>query len=258
MREILELSGVCLTYQAENGEVEALRDVSFSAWEGELISIVGPSGCGKSTLLSIVAGLVKPTGGEIKIAGTPVSGVSDKIGYMLQKDNLLDWRSIRSNILLGLEIRKMLHPENIEYADSLLETYGLADFGDKYPPQLSGGMRQRAALIRTLAVRPELLLLDEAFSALDYQTRLAVTEDVCGILKKEKKTALIVTHDIPEGISLADHVISMSGRPGTVKAIHKMVFESEDGSLLTPLERRNHPEFGKYFNLIWRELNAQV
>ena len=258
MREILELRDVCLTYQAGNGEVEALRDVSFSAWEGELISIVGPSGCGKSTLLSIVAGLVRPTGGEIKIAGTHVSGVSDKIGYMLQKDNLLDWRSIRSNVLLGLEIRKMLRPENIEYADSLLEIYGLAGFGDKYPPQLSGGMRQRAALIRTLAVRPELLLLDEAFSALDYQTRLAVTEDVCGILKKEKKTALIVTHDIPEGISLADRVISMSERPGTARAVHKMVFESEKGAPLTPLQRRNHPDFGKYFNLIWGELNAQV
>ena len=258
MREILELRDVCLTYQAENGEVEALRDINFSAREGELISIVGPSGCGKSTLLSIVSGLVRPSSGEVMIAGAPVVGVSEKIGYMLQKDNLLGWRSIRSNVLLGLEIRKMLTPENVAHVDGLLETYGLADFAGMYPSQLSGGMRQRAALIRTLAIKPELLLLDEAFSALDYQTRLAVTEDVWGILKKEHKTALIVTHDIPEGISLADRVVVLTGRPGSVKSIHEMVFDSGGGEPLTPLGRRNHPAFSKYFNQIWGELNVHV
>ena len=258
MREILELRNVSLTYQAENGEIEALRDINFSAREGELISIVGPSGCGKSTLLSIVSGLVEPSRGEVFIAGVPVGGVSDKIGYMLQADNLLDWRNIRSNVLLGLEIRKTLTKENIEYADNLLEIYGLAEFSDKYPSQLSGGMRQRAALIRTLAIRPELLLLDEAFSALDYQTRLAVSEDVHDILKKENKTALIVTHDIPEGISLADRVVVMTERPGGVKSIHEMIFEDEYAAQLTPLRRRKHSEFSKYFNLIWGELNVHV
>jgi len=257
LREILKLENVSLTYQAENGEVEALRDISFSAREGELISIVGPSGCGKSTLLSIIAGLVVPSSGNVSIGGISIAGVSDKIGYMLQKDNLLDWRNIRSNVLLGLEIRKMLTKENIRYVDSLLEIYGLAEFGGKYPSQLSGGMRQRAALIRTLAIKPELLLLDEAFSALDYQTRLAVSQDVCGILKKENKTALIVTHDIPEGISLAERVVVMTERPGGIKSIHEMSFDNGDGAVLTPLQRRNHPAFSKYFNLLWGELNVQ-
>ncbi len=257
MRDILRLDRINLIYQAENGEVEALSDVSFSAKEGELIAIVGPSGCGKSTLLSIISGLVRPTGGRITLDGEPYDGVSSKVGYMLQKDNLLEWRSIRSNVLLGLEIRRMLTPENIARAECLLEDYGLGDFKSKYPSQLSGGMRQRAALIRTLAAKPSVLLLDEAFSALDYQTRLTVTDDVFKILKKEKKTALIVTHDIPEGISMADRVVVLSARPGTVRAIHEIEFK-EDGELLPPLKRRNHPSFGRYFNMIWRELDVNV
>lgn len=258
MREILRLQDISLTYQAANGEVPALDSVSFTACEGELIAIVGPSGCGKSTLLSLISGLEKPTRGQILVGNAPVSGVSDKIGYMLQKDNLLDWRSIGSNVRLGLEIRGMLTKENVEYVDSLLETYGLAEFRDKYPSQLSGGMRQRAALIRTLATRPELLLLDEAFSALDYQTRLAVTDDVFRILKKENKTALIVTHDIPEGISMSDRIIVLSPRPGTVKEIHDIRFDCENEAYLPPLERRNTAAFGRYFNLIWKELDVHV
>ena len=200
MREVLRLEGVCLTYQAKNGEVPALEDLSFAAMQGEQLAIVGPSGCGKSTLLSIIAGLEPPTHGKVYLDGKQIRGVSNQIGYMLQKDNLLQWRTICSNVMLGLEIRGMKTDENIAYAQGLLQTYGLGQFVDKYPSQLSGGMRQRASLIRTLATKPELLLLDEAFSALDYQTRLAVTDDVCQILKSVGKTAVIVTHDIPDFI----------------------------------------------------------
>lgn len=259
MRELLELRNVSLTYQAANGEVEAVRDISFTAGAGELVGIVGPSGCGKSTLLSIISGLEAPTAGQVLIGGEPVTGVSPKIGYMLQKDNLLSWRSIRRNVLLGLEIRRTLSPENTEYADHLLETYGLWEFRDKYPAQLSGGMRQRAALIRTLVPRPDLLLLDEAFSALDYQTRLAVTDDVFGILKKENKTALIVTHDIPEGISMSDRIVVMTSRPGRVRKIYSLDFsEPSGGAPVPPLVRRNSPRFGGYFNLIWKEFDGHV
>jgi len=256
MREILRLNSVSLTYQSENGEVPALSDISFSAYDGELISIVGPSGCGKSTLLSIVSGLVKPTSGLVSVCGERVAGVSEKIGYMLQKDNLLDWRTIRSNVLLGLEIRGILTAENAAYADKLLITYGLGDFSDKYPQQLSGGMRQRAALIRTLAIKPKLLLLDEAFSALDYQTRLNVTDDVFTILKKEGMTAVLVTHDISEGISMSDRVVILTSRPGSVKDILDIEFPADDGRTFLPLERRNRKEFANYFNLIWKELDV--
>ena len=190
-KKILEVQNICKTYQAKNGEVKALENINFSVEKGEYISIIGPSGCGKSTLLSIIAGLEPKTDGEIYIEG--------KVGYMLQKDNLLEWRTIYKNVLLGWEIQKELTEENKMYAINLLKKYGLYEFKDKYPTQLSGGMRQRVALIRTLAIRPNILLLDEAFSALDYQTRLMVTEDIYKILKQENITAVMVTHDISEG-----------------------------------------------------------
>ena len=191
MKKILEVKNICKTYQSKNGEIEALKNISFDINEGEYISIIGPSGCGKSTLLSIISGLENKSSGEIYING--------KIGYMLQKDNLLEWRTIYKNVLLGLEIQKENTQENRKYVEELLKKYGLYEFKDKYPTQLSGGMRQRVALIRTLAIRPKILLLDEAFSALDYQTRLMVTEDIFKILKAENITALMVTHDISEG-----------------------------------------------------------
>ena len=190
-KKILEVQNICKTYQAKNGEVKALENINFSVEKGEYISIIGPSGCGKSTLLSIIAGLEPKTDGEIYIEG--------KVGYMLQKDNLLEWRTIYKNVLLGLEIQKELTEENKRYAINLLKKYELYEFKDKYPTQLSGGMRQRVALIRTLAIRPNILLLDEAFSALDYQTRLMVTEDIYKILKQENITAVMVTHDISDG-----------------------------------------------------------
>lgn len=199
MKKILEVKNICKTYQAKNGEIEALKNISFDIKEGEYISIIGPSGCGKSTLLSIISGLENKNSGEIYIDG--------KIGYMLQKDNLLEWRTIYKNVLLGLEIQKENTSENREYVEKLLKKYGLYEFKEKYPAQLSGGMRQRVALIRTLAIRPKILLLDEAFSALDYQTRLMVTEDIFKILKAENITALMVTHDISEGIFQSRHQV---------------------------------------------------
>ena len=202
MKKIMEVKNICKTYQSQNGEIEALKNISFDICEGEYISIIGPSGCGKSTLLSIISGLENKTSGEIYIDG--------KIGYMLQKDNLLEWRTIYKNVLLGLEIQKENTPENRAYVKELLKKYGLYEFKDKYPTQLSGGMRQRVALIRTLAIRPKILLLDEAFSALDYQTRLMVTEDVYKILKAENITALMVTHDISEGIFQSRHQVKFA------------------------------------------------
>jgi len=246
MEKILEVKNICKTYQAQNGEIEALKDINFNVKQGEYISIIGPSGCGKSTLLSIIAGLESKTAGEIEI--------KEKIGYMLQKDNLLEWRTIYKNVLLGLEIQKSLTTENKKYVEDLLKKYGLYEFKDKYPKQLSGGMRQRVALIRTLAIRPKVLLLDEAFSALDYQTRLMVTEDIYKILKNENITALMVTHDISEAISMSDRVIVLTHRPATVKRIYDIDFEMENR---TPLSCREQPKFSKYFNMMWKELEAK-
>ena len=242
-KKVLELKSVCKTYQAKNGEIEALKNINFDVKTGEFVSIIGPSGCGKSTLLSIIAGLETKTEGEIYIDG--------KLGYMLQKDNLLEWRTIYKNVLLGLEIKKTLTEENKNYVLELLKKYGLYEFKDKYPMQLSGGMRQRVALIRTLAIRPNILLLDEAFSALDYQTRLMVTEDIYKILKQEGITAIMVTHDISEAISMSDRVIVLSNRPATVKNIYTIDFEMENR---TPLSCRENPKFSKYFNIMWKEL----
>ena len=245
MKNILEVKNICKTYQAKNGEIEALKDINFKIEEGEYVSIIGPSGCGKSTLLSIIAGLENKTSGTTYING--------KIGYMLQKDNLLEWRTVLNNVFLGLEIQRSNTPENKKYAIELLKKYGLYEFKDKYPNQLSGGMRQRVALIRTLAIKPKILLLDEAFSALDYQTRLMVTEDIYKILKNEGITALMVTHDISEAISMSDRVLVLSKRPGTIKDIHKINFGIENR---TPINCRESPKFSQYFNTLWKELGV--
>ena len=252
---MLRVEHLSKTYQAHNGEVEALSDISFEVKEGDYIGIVGPSGSGKSTLLSIIAGLLRPSGGDLYINETQLSGITEDIGYMLQSDNLLEWRTIMNNVLFGLEIRKTLTPENAEYAQRLLKNYGLYEFKDKYPSQLSGGMRQRVALIRTLAIRPKLLLLDEAFSALDYQTRLALTDDVYQILKRENMTTIMVTHDIPESISMSDRILVLSKRPAVIKRTLNIEFPDD---VETPLQRRNHPKFGQYFNEIWRDLDVHL
>lgn len=253
MNEILEVKNVGKKYQNKEGEVQALKNVNFRVKKGEFVSIIGPSGCGKSTLLSIIAGLESKTEGEIYIEGEKVEGISSKIGYMLQRDCLLEWKNILNNTLFGLEIKKAKTKENVEYVKELLKKYNLYEFIDKYPSELSGGMRQRVALIRTLAVKPKVLLLDEAFSALDYQTRIMVTEDIYSILRKEKITALIVTHDISEAISMADRVLVLSKRPGTIKDIHKIEFDIENR---TPINCRQSPKFSKYFDSLWKELGV--
>ncbi len=255
MKEVLKLENICKTYQAKNGETEALRNVNFTVNEGEFASIIGPSGCGKSTILSIVAGLEKKSSGKIYIDGIETEDVSSKIGYMLQRDSLLEWRTIYNNVLFGLEITHRKTKENEEYVRELLKKYNLYEFKDKYPTQLSGGMRQRVALIRTLAIRPEILLLDEAFSALDYQTRMMVTKDIYNILKNENITTLMVTHDISEAISMSDKVIVLTKRPATVKKIENIDFEMEDRN---PMNCRKNPKFSKYFDSLWKELDVDA
>ena len=253
MESILEVKNISKKYQGKEGEVLAIENVNFRIKEGEFVSIIGPSGCGKSTLLSIISGLEIKTNGEIYIEGEKVEGISPKIGYMLQKDCLLDWRTIWSNTIFGLEIKGKVNEENKKYVEDLLKKYNLYEFRNKYPSELSGGMRQRVALIRTLAIKPKILLLDEAFSALDYQTRIMVTNDIYNILRKEKITTLMVTHDISEAISMADRVLVLSKRPGTVKDIHKIDFEMENRN---PINCRENPKFSKYFNTLWKELGV--
>lgn len=238
-----------MKYQTESGEVEAVSDVSFSVRRGEFLSIVGPSGCGKSTLLSIIAGLAEQSAGCVTVLGQPAARGARSVGYMLQKDHLFEWRTIEQNVLLGLEVRRDLNDETRAAAQELLRTYDLWEFRDRYPRELSGGMRQRAALIRTLATSPDILLLDEAFSALDYQTRLTVTEDIHGIIKQVGATAILVTHDISESIALSDRVVVLSARPAVVQAIHEI-----DLGDLTSGQRRDHPDFRNYFNLVRKEL----
>lgn len=253
MEPILECKNICYSYHSTAGETPALKNINFKLNKGDFLSIVGPSGCGKSTLLSLLCGLLTPEAGEVLYNGVAVSANDRRqFGYMLQKDHLFEWRSIRRNILLGLEIQKKLTKDTIAYADRLLQMYGLASFADKRPSELSGGMRQRAALIRTLVLNPEILLLDEPFSALDYQTRLNVGDDIGGIIKQEKKTAILVTHDLSEAISLGNQVLVLTKRPGQVKTIVPTAFEEG----LTPLQKRNQSEFKTYFNLIWKEFES--
>ena len=255
MRELLKIENISKMYQAKNGEIEALKDINFTVDNGEFVSIIGPSGCGKSTLLSIIAGLEEKTSGKLYIDGEESNGITSKIGYMLQKDSLLEWRSIYKNVIFGLEIKKINTPENRKYVEELLKKYHLYEFKDKYPSQLSGGMRQRVALIRTLAIKPKILLLDEAFSAIDYQTRLMVTKDIYNIIKNEKVTTLMVTHDISEAISMSDRIVVLSERPATVKTIHTIDFEMENRD---PLNVRESPKFSKYFDSIWKELDVNA
>lgn len=246
METILEIKNLCHTYHTTEGETPALHHINLHMKTGEFISIVGPSGCGKSTLLSLVSGLIKPKENTVLFHGK-------RMGYMLQKDHLLEWRTIYQNIILGLEIQHLMTPETKQMVQNYLQQYGLAEFASAKPSQLSGGMRQRVALIRTLVLEPDLLLLDEPFSALDYQTRLTVSDDIGQIIRREKRSALLVTHDLSEAISLGDRVIVLSKRPATIQKEIVMDFHLEED---TPLHRRNAPEFKNYFNLLWKELNG--
>lgn len=245
---ILNMNSVTLTYFSDKEETQALKDISFKIDKGDFVSIVGPSGCGKTTILSLISGLIPVTSGEIKFENETDSNF---VGYMFQKDNLMDWRTVLGNVYLGLEIKKQKTKENIEYANSLLKKYNLWDFRNKYPRELSGGMRQRVALIRTLVLRPSILLLDEAFSALDYQTRLIVCDDVYNIIKSENLTTILVTHDISEAISMSDKIIILSHRPAVVKKILNIELPKEDD---TPFKRRESIKAKEYFDEIWREL----
>ena len=244
-----------MMYHTSKAETPAIKNLNFEVTEGEFVSIVGPSGCGKSTLLSIISGLLKPSSGRVLLDNSEITYPCSKIGYMLQKDYLFEWRTIMKNVTLGLEIQGKLNKENVEYVKEMLKKYGLYNFRNYYPHQLSGGMRQRVALIRTLAVRPDILLLDEPFAALDYQTRLAVSDEVYCIIKGEGKTAVMVTHDIAEAISVADRVIVLSKRPAELKNIYDIKLTVENR---TPLRSREAPEFRYYFNKIWKELDIRV
>lgn len=252
MEPLLELKNINYAYHTLEGETKALTDISFSVDSGEFVAIVGPSGCGKSTLLSIICGLLEPEKGLIKLNGRYLRDSNTNIGYMLQHDHLFEWRTVYNNVLLGLEIQHMLCAKTRAKAEELLDLYGLKQFANSRPSELSGGMRQRAALIRTLVLEPDILLLDEPFSALDYQTRLSVGDDIGQILRNAQKTALLVTHDLSEAVSLADRIIILTPRPASVAKIVPITFDLEKD---TPMHRRNAPEFKTYFNIIWEELN---
>ena len=251
MNEILKFDNVKYFYQTKNDEIFALDNVNFNVKEQEFVSIVGPSGCGKTTILSLIAGLLKPSFGEVILDGSNKIDTR-KIGYMFQRDMLFDWRTVWKNITLGLELQKGNRDEKLKLADELLKKYSLYNFKNKKPRSLSGGMRQRVALIRTLVLEPKLLLLDEPFSALDFQTRLNLCDDVYEIIKSEKKTAILVTHDISEAISMSDKIIVLSSRPARVK---DEIILNLGGD--TPLKKREDSSFSGYFEKIWRELTNE-
>ena len=251
MDGILKLENVSLTYQSDTSETQAIKNLNLTVEKGEFIAIIGPSGCGKTTILSLIAGLIRPTRGKIILNGEEITKPTKSIGYMLQRDELFPWRTILKNTYLPLEIKKTLTEENKARVLNLLKKYGLGDFLKSYPSEISGGMRQRVALIRTLAGNPDLLLLDEPFSALDYQTRLAVCDDVYNIINQERKTAILVTHDISEAISMADRIIVLTKRPSEIYKIHTYKVDKN----VMPLKRREDPTFGEKFETLWRELN---
>ena len=251
MEHLLEIENVSLNYHTLKDETKAIENISMYVKDKEFVSIVGPSGCGKTTLLSIIAGIIKPSSGTALLKGKPTYETKNKIGYMFQRDHLFEWRTVLQNVKLGLEISHNKDPKNIEYLESLLKKYGLYDFKDKYPNHLSGGMRQRVALIRTLVLRPELLLLDEPFGALDYQTRKFVIQDVSSIIDKEQKTSILVTHDLGEAASLSDRIIVLSKRPSVVKA----EFKSNLRKIPLIEDRKRTDEYQEIVDKIWKELS---
>lgn len=253
MESLVKIDNLKLIYQSIKDETTALENVNFDIKAQELISIVGPSGCGKTTILSLIAGLIKPSEGTILVDNKTPTLKDNICGYMFQRDNLLPWRNIENNIYFGLELKKQLTKERKEYALSLAEKYGLKEFLKKHPNELSGGMRQRVAFIRTLALKPKLLLLDEPFSALDYQTRLELCDHLYQIIKQEEKTAILVTHDIMEAITMSDRIIVLSARPGTIKAIHETGFSAE----ISPFNRRKTKKAKDLFDIIWQEIQNE-
>jgi len=254
MTNILELKNIGYSYHSLHGETQALKNISFGVSPGEFIAIVGPSGCGKSTLLSIIAGLITPESGTILVNNPDGSLHDPRIGYMLQRDHLFEWRTVYQNCILGLELNHIKTKERLASVDQMLTEYNLDKFRDSRPSELSGGMKQRAALIRTLALEPEILLLDEPFSALDYQTRLTVSADICSLIRAAGKTMLIVTHDLGEAISLADRIIVLSHRPASIKKEMKVHLTGTQDTLFNA---RNAPEFSDYFKKLWKEISDE-
>lgn len=247
----LKIDGIHHTYFTKNSATTALSDISLEVREGEFVSFLGPSGCGKTTLLSIIAGLIRPTEGTVSLENQAVHKLNNQIGYMLQQDYLFPWKSIKENILLGLKISNSLTEEKEQYAFNLLEQMGLGGFENQYPSQLSGGMRQRVALVRTLATEPKLLMLDEPFSALDFQTKLKLEDLVSDTLKTFGKTAILVTHDIGEAIAMSDRIFLFSPRPGR---LHKTFEVPEQLKNSAPFQARNHEAYPELFQSIWKEL----
>ncbi len=254
----IEIDNVSLRYFTRQAEIQALSGISLTIEPGEFVSLIGQSGCGKSTLLSIIAGILPPSDGEVRVGGKRVTAPSPRIGYMLQQDYLFEWRTILDNALLGAEIQKRDMKEARDRAVRLLEKCGMGNFLDQYPRALSGGMRQRVALARTLTTNPDVVLLDEPFSALDSQTRLAIADEVVDVLRSEGKSVVLVTHDIGEAISMTDRVVVLSRRPGRIKSQHQIRFPSVPGRRPTPFEARGLPEFNTYFNTLWDELDVHV
>lgn len=251
---VIAFDCVSKTFITKDGVNQAVENITFTVQDGEFVSILGPSGCGKSTILSMLSGLFPPTNGVIKVKNREVKGPTREIGYMLQQDYLLGWRTIKENILLGLEIQGSLNEETEKKALRLLSEMGLIAVKDHYPNQLSGGMRQRVALVRTLATNPDILLLDEPFSALDFQTKLRLEDLVVDTLKRKKKTAVLVTHDISEAIAMSDRIIVLSSGPGRIRSIIDI---PESLRSLLPFKSREMPEFQSYFQFVWKELNVQ-
>lgn len=247
-KELLKIDKLSKNYHTKDSEIVAINDLSFSVYQDEIIAIVGPSGCGKSTLLSILANIDKKTSGNI------IKNDNYKTGYMLQTDSLFPWLTVIDNTLIGLEIKKEKNEQNINNTVDLLNKYGLKEFKNSFPKSLSGGMKQRVALIRTLAINPTLILLDEPFSALDYQTRLALSNDMYQIIKNEHKTAILITHDIAEAISMADRVIVLTKRPCKVKNIYEIKLNNKTN----PIDNRKDKNFNYYYEKIWRDLDVHI
>ncbi len=252
--DLLNINNLSMNYHSLKGETKALDNINFSVKENEFLTILGPSGCGKSTLLNILCGILKPSCGSILFKGEDINKNLNKIGYMFQKDHLFEWDTVWENVTLPLRIKSLINKENLKRVNDLLEKYDLINFKNHYPKELSGGMRQRVALIRTLAINPDVLFLDEPFSALDFQTRIKVSDDIKNIINNEKKTAIMVTHDISEAISLSDRIIILSKRPANIK---KDVVIDFSNKTATPFERRSEEEFKAYFDTLWKELNSK-
>lgn len=246
--KLLIIDKLSKKYHTKDKEIEAINNLSFEVYENEILAIVGPSGCGKSTLLSILANLEDKSDGKI------IKNHEYRIGYMLQSDSLFPWLTVLNNTLIGLNINKKIDKNDIEKVTNLLKKYGLNDFVNSYPTNLSGGMKQRVALIRTLAINPSLILLDEPFSALDYQTRLALSNDMYKIIKNEKKTAILITHDIAEAISMADRIIVLTKRPCKVKNIYEIKLDHKTN----PIDNRKDKNFYYYYDMIWRDLDVHI